>query len=193
MDRETFLDAFRDSIRAITNSRYFSNERGYQGQLIVELQSRARHIFPSNVIWEQEYQKTLKNQGIKIRPDIIIHTPYDEKMHSNRRSGNFVVIQLKRRASVDRAREDFDNLNSMFKLDYQLGIFLNINSANTFSNCYTGDYPKRLHYFAVQLVNDEVVIYEQDKEAKAMGTKGRKNVKKPKKAKDKKQEAPKKK
>ena len=164
MDKEVFLDTLRDSIRAITDRRYFSTERGYQGQLIAELNSRANkeQILPGKVILEQEYQKTLRKQGITIRPDIIIHVPYEKRMYSNRRAGNFVVIQVKLNATVRKAREDFGKLDSMFqKLDYPLGIFLNINSADTFFDCYTGDYPERLHCFAVRLVSHEVVIYEQ--------------------------------
>lgn len=164
MDKETFLNIFRDSIRAITDSRYFSNERAYQAALFAELKNKANieQIFSSDAILEPEYQKTLRKHRITIRPDIIIHVPYKKGMHSNRRGGNFVVIQLKRKASKSKAREDFDKLDLMFeKLDYPLGIFLNINSANTFFNCYTGDYSERLHCFAVRLVNHEVVIYEQ--------------------------------
>ena len=166
MDKEVFLDTFRDSIRAITDSRYFLTERGYQGQLIAEMESRTNieQIFLGNAIFEQEYQKTLKNHGINIRPDIILHVPYEKGIYHNRRSGNLVVIQVKLKASVGKAREDFDKLDLMFdkdKLDYPLGIFLNINSDNTFSNYYTGDYPERLYCFAVRLVDDEVVIYEQ--------------------------------
>ena len=163
MDKGAFLNVFKDSIGAITNGRYFSSERGYQGALCTELSSRANieQIFSGYAIVEQEYQKTLIAHGINIRPDIIMHVPYKKGMYSNRRGGNFVVIQLKRKASVHKAKEDFDKIDLMFKeLDYPLGIFLNINSANTFFEYYMGNYPERLHCFAVTLVNSEVVIYE---------------------------------
>lgn len=164
MDKETFLNIFKDSIRAITDERYFLTERGYQCALFAELRNKAHieQIFSGNAIVEPEYQKTRRKQGIAIRPDIIIHIPYETGIYDNRRSGNFVVIELKQKASESKAREDFNKLDLMFKkLGYPLGIFLNINSANTFSNCYTGDYPERLHCFAVRLVNHEVIIYEQ--------------------------------
>ncbi len=164
MDKDVFLDTFRDSIRAITGDRYFSNERAYQAALFAELKSKGniQQIFSIDAIPETEYQKILIKHGITIRPDLILHVPYKEEMYENRRSGNFVVIQLKRKASVRKAREDFDKLDLMFqKLGYPLGIFLNINSANTFSNHYTGDYPERLYCFAVILINHEVVIHEQ--------------------------------
>ncbi len=162
--KEVFLNTLRDSIRAITDGRYFSNERGYQGALIAELKSKAKieKIFSKNAIVEQEYPKTLGKHGINIVPDITIYVPYEKGMYSNRRGGNFVVIQLKRKASVLKAREDFDKLDLMFeKLDYPLGIFLNINSAKTFFESYTGHFPERLHCLAVRLLNQEVVIYEQ--------------------------------
>ena len=165
MDKEAFLVNLRDSIRAITNRRLFSTERGYQGQLITELKNRVniKQIFSKHAILEQEYQKTLEAHGINIRPDLIIHIPYETGIHNDRRSGNYVVIQLKLNASEEMAQEDFNKLDLMFgeELDYPLGIFLNINSGKTFFDCYTGDYRERLHCFAVRLVDDEVIIYEQ--------------------------------
>ena len=157
------MEIFKESIRAITDRRYFLTERGYQGQLLAELNKRLKieQIFPGKPIVEQEYQKTLENQGITIRPDIIIHIPYERGVAQNRQSGNFVVIQLKLEASEKVAKEDFDKLDSMFeKLKYPLGIFLNINSNKTFYDSYSSNYKKRLHCFAVQLVNNKVVLHE---------------------------------
>ncbi len=172
MDKDAFLDIFADSIKAITDIRYFRNERGYQARLITEMTSRTNiePIFPSNAICEQEYQKTLKNHGINIRPDIIIHVPYEQGIYGNRRSGNFVVIQLKLSASLRDARKDFDKLDLMFhKLDYPLGIFLNINSPKTFHNFYTGAYSERLYCFAVRVIDHEVVIYMNNRGGIANG------------------------
>ena len=163
MNKNLFLNMFKDSIRAITDRRYFSTERGYQGQLLAKLTNNLdiERIFPGDPTVEQEYQKTLKNHGIKIRPDIIIHIPYERGAAENRRSGNYVAIQIKLKASKRRAKEDFRKLNLMFeKLNYPLGIFLNINSNKTFYDSYSGNYKERLHCFAVQLVNNEVVLHE---------------------------------
>lgn len=101
MNREKFLDAFRSSIQAINNKRYFSTERGYQRQLLAELKNNLdiEKLFDGNTIVEQEYQKTLEKHGIRIRPDIIIHVPYKREMHKNRLKNNFVVIQIKCKAS----------------------------------------------------------------------------------------------
>ena len=163
MNKKLFLKIFRESIRAITAKRFFSTERGYQGQLVTELNKRLKieQIFPGMPIVEQEYQKTLDNHGITIRPDIIIHIPHEEGTYQNRRAGNFVVIQLKLRASKDDANDDSNNLDLMFeKLNYPLGIFLNVDSDETFFGNYSGKYNDRLHCFAVRLVNKEVDIHE---------------------------------
>jgi len=164
MNKDPFLNIFRDTIRAITDKRYFSTERGYQGQLLAELSRRMasiKRIFPSEPNVEQEYQKTMDKHGITIRPDIIIHIPYEREVSKNRGSNNFIVIQIKLNASESRAMEDFRKLNLMLeKLNYPLGIFLNINSTKTFYDSYSGDYKGRLHCFAVRLVNKEVVLHE---------------------------------
>jgi hypothetical protein len=164
MDKNLFLNIFKDTIRAITDKRYFSTERGYQGQLLAELNRRMESIkliFQRESILEQEYQKTLDKHEITIRPDIIIHIPYEREGSKNRSSNNFVVIQIKLNASERRAKEDFRKLNLMFeKLSYPLGIFLNINSNETFYNSYSGDYKARLYCFAARLVNKEVVLHE---------------------------------
>ncbi len=164
MDKEIFLNIFRDSIMAINNVCYFSDERAFQGELLAQMTSSAnlKQIFPDNAILQQEYQKTLKEHGINIRPDLILHIPYETGSYDNRDSGNFVAIQLKRKASKSKAEEDFGNLDLMFeKLNYPLGIFLNIDSTKTFFDNYIGNYRERLHCFAVRLVSQEVVIYEQ--------------------------------
>ena len=164
MNKDPFLNIFRDTIRAITDKRYFSTERGYQGQLLAELSRRMasiKRIFPSEPNVEQEYQKTMDKHGITIRPDIIIHIPYEREVSENRGSNNFIVIQIKLNASEKRAKEDFRKLNFMFeKLNYPLGIFLNINSNRTFYDSYSGDYKGRLHCFAVRLVNNEAVLHK---------------------------------
>jgi len=123
--------------------------------------SNIRQIFSVYSTVEQEYQKTLKKHAIRIRPDIVIHIPYERGISLNRRSDNYVVIQMKLKASEKRAKEDFQKLNLMFeKLNYPLGIFLNISSNETFYDSYSGNYKERLHCFSVQLVNNEVVLYE---------------------------------
>lgn len=166
LEKDIFLSTFRDSLKAINEERFFSTERGYQGQLLSELDRRLKikKIFLGDSVVEQEYQKTLKQHGIYKRPDIIIHIPYRDGIHPSRRYGNYVVIQLKLNATNDKkAKEDFDKLDLMFnknKLDYPIGIFLNINSDKTFFDSYSGDYKNRLHCFAVKLSDSKVLIHE---------------------------------
>lgn len=165
MEKNLFLIAFRDSLKAINEERLFSTERGYQGQLLSELDRRLKTkiILITGIIIEQEYQKKLEEHGIKIRPDIIIHIPFKDKIHPSRNYGNYVVIQLKLNATKDTAIEDFEKLDLMFdknNLDYPLGIFININSDLTFFDSYSGDYKNRLHCFAVKLSDNKVLIYE---------------------------------
>lgn len=158
-----FLDVFRHSISAITDPAYFSDERGYQGQLYAEINNRinANQLFPGNPIIQQEYQKIERNHGIRIRPDLVIHIPFERGNVINRRHGNFVVIQLKRRSSLAGAIDDFNKIDLMFyHLDYPLGIFLNIDSENNYYDNYNGDFQDRLHCFSVILDNGTAVINE---------------------------------
>ena len=109
LKKDLFLREFRHSLKVIKVKRFFSTERCYQGRLLSELDKRIKikKILLGEIVIEQEYQKKLKNHGIKIRPDIIIHVPYRKKTHPSPRSGNFVVIQLKLDATEEKAKKDF--------------------------------------------------------------------------------------
>lgn len=128
-----FLDALADALGAIDETRLFEDERGYQGELLQELAIRfAEGGFPGQPIVQQEYQKTLPMHGIRIRPDIIIHIPFERGGLADRRQGNFVAIELKRDASEKTARQAFGNLQAMNEaLAYPLTIFINIDSNST--------------------------------------------------------------
>lgn len=163
LEKDFFLNEFRNSLKAINEKHFFSREMGYQGRLLSELEKRIniKRTFLGNIAVDQEYQKALKKHGINKRPDLIIHVPYIEKIHPSRRHGNYVVIQLKLCASEKRAKEDFKKMDLMYKkLDYPLGIFLNVNSDKTFFDSYSGDYKERLHCFAVKLADNKVLIFE---------------------------------
>lgn len=152
------LDAVRESIRAVTQPRFFETERGFQGQLLVELNGRFQC---EGMVVEQEYQKRMRDHGFIIRPDIIAHVPYNPDRHRSRREGNFIVFELKLRADQESAFKDFGNLSMMCaKLDYPLGIFINIDSFETHLEWYAGEHRSRLHAFAVRLVDRQVVLNE---------------------------------
>lgn len=163
MDKEVFLGTFRESVRAITNKRFFSTERGYQAELYAQLRCRLKEIaeLEASAIIEAEYQKSPTRQKLRIRPDLIVHVPHEARGDEDYTKDNFFVIEIKRKASKKDAEKVFNNLDQLFStLNYELGVFLNIDSAKTFHNCYTGTYSKRLHCFAVRLANSEVIIYE---------------------------------
>ena len=164
MNTEKLLEAIRDSLAEITASRFYETERGFQGELIAELRKRLTDsVLPERAILEQEYQKRLKTHGLDIRPDIIIHEPFDQTRHSNRQSGNHAVFELKRRAAEVGASQAFDSLGKMLQvLDYPIGIFVNIDSDATFSASVPKDFQDRIVCFAVRLGADGKPEVRQD-------------------------------
>lgn len=54
-----FMEIFKESIRAITHKHYFSTEKGYQGQLLAELNKRLNieQIFPARQLWNKSTRK----------------------------------------------------------------------------------------------------------------------------------------
>jgi hypothetical protein len=133
---EQFLAIFQEALGAIREARFFATERGYQGELIAELRQRLHQAdFPGDPVIEQEYQETLPNHGIAIRPDLIIHIPFDRKVTEKRSQGNFVAVEIKRRASPAEAAEDFESLVAMKEqLNYPITIFLNLDAAETYAS-----------------------------------------------------------
>lgn len=163
MDIETLLEAIRESLHAIVEPRFYETERGFQGQLLVELSRRIPECFPDDrAIIEQEYQKTLERHGLTIRPDIIIHQPFDPAIHETRRDGNFAVIELKLRAGPKKATEDFGNLYSMMTLlHYPIGIFINVSHSRPQVNRAPAQARGRIIAFATRLTEDGVRVVER--------------------------------
>ena len=157
---EHFLTVFQAALAAIREPRLFATERGYQGALIGELQKRLAEVaLPGDPIIEQEYQKTLPHHGFTIRPDLIIHIPFERSATGRRSEGNFVALEMKVNATAAEADEDFASLVLMKeRLGYPLTIFLNIGAAQS----YAERCPKRIAAqtvcFAVQLRQDVPVI-----------------------------------
>jgi hypothetical protein len=146
------------ALRAVSNARFFDTERGYQGELLAELRAALPALgLPENRIVELEYQKTIPNHNINIRPDIIIHVPTVEG--GDRKVGNFAVFELNFRAGPKEAQEDFDNLDTIIgALHYPLGVFVNIDSVKTQAAHYAGPYRDRIHFFAVRRVDGAVQL-----------------------------------
>jgi hypothetical protein len=162
METETLLKAVRTSIETIDSPRNYDNERGLQGQLLVELSKRIPACLPPDrTLIEQEHQKTLEHHGLTIRPDIIIHQPFDPAHHGSRREGNFAVFELKRRASAKEAAEDFGSLAAMLDvLQYPIGIFINIGSDETHANLVPQQARGRIVIFAARLIDGHVRVTE---------------------------------
>lgn len=164
MDFDAFVAVIREALQAITVPRLFETERGYQGAFVGELSRRLPQLGAEigGALVEQEYQKRLRDHGLNIRPDLIIHEPFNPNRHASRAEGNFAVFELKHRAASAEAREDFVNLDSMMRiLSYPVGVFVNIDSIET----HLIEAPKHIHgrliAFAVSLDNKNVRIVEQ--------------------------------
>lgn len=159
MNTDALLSSIREALAACTDPRLFETERGFQGQLLVELSKRI--CLPDGAIVEQEYQKQLKKHGLKIRPDMVIHEPYDSDRHSSRANGNIAVIELKLRAKSGQAIADFESLASMLKvLQYPLGVFININSSETHATLVPAEAKGHIVAYAVSPGNGRSHVIE---------------------------------
>ncbi|MFZ0270330.1 MAG: hypothetical protein WAL34_00645 [Acidobacteriaceae bacterium] len=155
-----FLTLLRQALENIREERFFQDERGFQGALLQELSQRVAHgAFPGDPIIEQEYQKRLPLHKIRIRPDIIIHVPFERGIAEERYEGNFVAMELKRRATTKRAKEAFANLVQMKrKLHYPLTIFINIDSVQTHAAVCPKSIAGQTACFSVRLEDGRCVV-----------------------------------
>lgn len=160
MNNVIFLEHLTTALSAITTPRFYETERGFQGELLARLQRIIPAGFlPDQAIIEQEYQKRLRVHGLTIRPDIIIHEPFDPNRHLSRRDGNIAVIELKRAATVERAAADIESLVQMVEiLDYPQAIFLNIASDLTHVDVVPVEWRERIICFAVSLRNGKAHV-----------------------------------
>ncbi|MBB2803063.1 hypothetical protein [Xanthomonas arboricola] len=100
----------------------------------------------------EEYQKRLAEHGLRIRPDIILHEPFDPSLHRYRDDGNHAVMELKRRATPGSAAGALTNLVAMINaLNYPLGVFINIDSPKTWAESVLEDHRARIVYLAAHL------------------------------------------
>lgn len=162
MDRATLLQHLRECLALIENPRFFESERGFQGELLVLLRQRIpNEVLPQGALIEQEYQKRLGTHGLNIRPDIIIHEPFDPNRHEDRSEGNHAVIELKLTANPNEAAGDFQSLSDMINtLQYPLAIFINIASTKTYIHLAPEQAIGRLVCFATTLNNGRADVVE---------------------------------
>ena len=157
---DAFPTVLRQALENINEERSYQDERSFQGALLQELARRLESgSLPGDPIIEEEYQKRLRAHGIRIRPDIIVHVPFDRGIFERREQGNFVAIELKRRASAERAKDAFRNLAVMKKvLNYPLTIFINIDSEQSQSNLCPKSIAAQTVCFAVRLEGTKPVV-----------------------------------
>lgn len=160
MDISALLDHIETALRQITNPRLYETERGFQGEFLCALRAVLPEGFLNDeMLIEQEYQKRLIEHGLRIRPDIIIHEPFDPARHAGRDDGNLAVIELKLSANASEAREDFANLAAMRKiLSYPLAVFINIASTETHVTLAPEAVRGHLSCYAVRLNANEVEV-----------------------------------
>jgi len=161
MDEFLFIELLELSLKEIVNPRFYQTERGYQGELNGLLSQKLKGLGEqSNLISENEYQKKESEHGLKIRPDIIIHEPFNSEYHEERTSGNFIVVELKLNGSLKGVKMDFENIDSMIdELEYKRGVFININSKENFSENYEGVHRDKLNFYAVSLDTDSNAVH----------------------------------
>ena len=135
MDTKELLNVIAAALTSVTDRHYYEDERGFQGEFYAQLRLRLRDMaLPEGVLLREEYQKRLAEHGLRIRPDIILHEPFDPGRHRGRDEGNHAVMELKRRATPGAAANAFTNLVSMMDaLNYPLGVFINIDSPKTWT------------------------------------------------------------
>lgn len=159
VESDYILSHVRGALTAISSPRFYETERGFQGALLSNISRTLK--MPEHTVLEQEYQKRSELHGIKIRPDIIIHEPFDSTRHENRTQGNYAVIELKLNANESDAKNDFDKLTVMIEvLEYPLGIFVNINSSHTFAELAPKHLSGKIFSFAVELSDGKVQVVE---------------------------------
>ena len=140
MERARFLRILREALEAITEPRFFATERGFQGELLAGLRARLHEAyFPGDPVVEQEYQKRMREHDIRIRPDLIVHIPFERDLTRVRRAGNFVAVEIKR--DINDVPAAFENLAVIERaLDYALTVLVMVNSPDTRRRAVPGGY-----------------------------------------------------
>lgn len=164
MEKDKLLAHIETALAGIEHPAFFEDERAFQGELLVMLRKTIPdHLLPEEAVIQQEYQKRLASHGLTIRPDIIIHDPYDPARHGGRDQGNILVIALKRRASPAKAADDFKSLAQMMDvLKYPAGVFVNIASLKTHVEVLPPEVKERITCFAVSRNGEGQTLIRRD-------------------------------
>ena len=153
MDTKELLNIIAAALTSVTDPHYYEDERGFQGEFYAQLRLRLRDTaLPEGALLREEYQKRLAEHGLRIRPDIILHEPFDSGRHRGREEGNHAVMELKRRATPSTATDAFTNLVAMIDaLNYPLGVFINIDSPRTWAESVPEAHRTRIVCLAAHL------------------------------------------
>jgi hypothetical protein len=155
---DLIISATDVALKAVAVPRFLRTERGFQGQFYCALQKalEQRGVLENGHILEMEYQKSARH-GMYQRPDIVLHIPAEEasaEVYEN----NLAVWALKRHATEDAARDDFNKLDEMIeRLRYSLGIFVNVDSTDHFAPSYVGAFPDGVRTVAVSVEDLKIV------------------------------------
>jgi hypothetical protein len=154
------IKATVESLKSITQERFYRTERGYQGRFYCALQQSldGMGVFDNGLILEMEYQKRDTLHQTAQRPDIILHIPV-EYSDAERHRNNYAVWALKHHRNYRGVRDDFNNLDIMFEnLHYPIGLIIIIDSDRHMLDSYEGNFQERIHSFAVKLNNGVILI-----------------------------------
>ena len=163
-EKNNFISRLESALGRIKHPRHYESERGYQAELYAELRAELPHFGWDNSIVEQEYQKRIKDHNTTIRPDLIIHVPFDPNKHNTRREGNFVVFELKLNSNTNekKAVSDYKNLAVICeKLSYPFAVFIIINGDSTYIDKYDGEHKDKILAYTVKLVGGNVEIHRE--------------------------------
>lgn len=160
MDSKELLNIIAAALTSVTDPHYYEDERGFQGELYAQLRLRLRDMaLPEGALLREEYQKRLAEHGLRIRPDIILHEPFDPGRHRVRDEGNHAVMELKRRATPGTAADALKNLVAMIDaLNYPLGVFINIDSPKTWAESVPETHRARIFCLAAHLDENGVTL-----------------------------------
>jgi len=153
MDSEELLNAIATALTSITDPHYYEDERGFQGEFYAQLRLRLQDlVLPEDALLREEYQKRMGQHYLRIRPDIILHEPFDPGRHRGPDQGNHAVMELKRRATPRTTSDALSNLIAMIEtLNYPLGVFINIGSSKTWVELVPDSHRARIACLAVYL------------------------------------------
>ncbi len=153
MDNEQLIDAVGAALIAVISPHYYEDERGFQGAFYAQLHYRLQEmVLPEGAMLREEYQKKLSQHRLRIRPDIILHEPFDPARHLGRDDGNHAVIELKRHAITRTAKEALESLVAMIEaLNYPLGVFINVDSTRTWSELVPEAFRTQIVCLAISL------------------------------------------